>query len=458
MFKTRKEYFLSKFQDPHLFDCMEFNVLKVAQSGIKRGLNQDTVKRNLIDMPIWVTKLVYVLKWIKSGFVSEKKIKNNCLTLFIQMNRFLKSGTNERVSIYSKRFSDILDAEETLFLTNGLPDMSLNYSPSMISIAEFYGNGNLLITKDEARLISELKKTYNRVCQLSDFTENELVSIKVILHEFFISYRIWYRFLKGGNVRKSYFICPYTAESIVLAMQRANIEIIELQHGIIGTGSDFYIYPSSVIPVRDKMLLADKVWVFGRYWKEMLLRGSEYNENQIEIIGDYYYRDLLGNKEKELNSLYGEKKIILLITQYVTNSQYFIEYALFLQQHLGCMNSNEFVIVIKPHPNEKYEDYSMIASENIKISNMETELLLKNAHWVISIYSAVLFEALRYKKRCFTLLVDEYEVFVNQLLESNAFEGLEMNTFPKDYKYDNDVSEQFYGEFNSHMLLNKEAS
>jgi len=204
-----------------------------------------------------------------------------------------------------------------------------------------------------------------------------------------------------------------------------------LQHGLIATKDIFYVFPEVTKSIIHKALFADRILVFGEYWKSVLEKGVEYSSEKIEKIGYYLYDDFNGFDEikDSINKFADGKKIILITTQ-TSLHDYFATYIKWLANDINT-NKLPYKIIVKNHPLEKPEHYKVLEGiANVKIMNCPLPLLFKQSSLHISIYSTTLFDGVRYGITGYALDVAQCSDYVNELVASGVAKKIGLNQNP----------------------------
>jgi hypothetical protein len=223
------------------------------------------------------------------------------------------------------------------------------------------------------------------------FSAAEMEYVRSCLHIFFDDFRFYYHIFKDSGAERVYFICHYHNEGLIAALSILGIKSVELQHGLISGNDLYYAYETIFSNSLRNAFFPDKIMVYGDYWKRILLRGSEFREDQIHIAGDYLYRNsttALHNSEKE------KENIILICAQKGMHEDY-INYCLQQKEHLK--KHPEWRTIIKLHPLEsKKEAYAILKEHGFEIAPADASLddLLTKAKIQISIYSTTFYDAI----------------------------------------------------------------
>ncbi len=91
--------------------------------------------------------------------------------------------------------------------------------------------------------------------------------------------------------KRIYLVCFYDKQYIVKAAKELKIEVIDIQHGIIGKEHSAYF--SSLL--LSDIYLPDKLYSFGESEKEYFIDSGIVSTNNIIPIGNYYLEYIKNN-------------------------------------------------------------------------------------------------------------------------------------------------------------------
>jgi len=200
--------------------------------------------------------------------------------------------------------------------------------------------------------------------------------------------------------------------SIINAAKKKHIPTISIQHGIIYEGLLPYTHKKNHIynKIIEKTIpMPDKLCVWSKNSKDVLLRDGNIPEKNISITGDskldYLETELQKFSKNEIMNhldLPFDKKFILLVTE---NLPDFEETKVIFDTVIeNIKNESKKFLIIKLHPLEKYSEFynQSIKKYNIKnvkiISDIDLYKILIISDVVIVSYSTVGVEAMRLKK------------------------------------------------------------
>jgi hypothetical protein len=437
-FTAFKKDFYSRVDDLRVFDCEEYNLLKVVLDGLKVDYVARGVKYRNIFKPFFLGRIIFFAKRIKYArkikSAAKEILKLNGLKgrpfLLIDNGRTALSAQGNRVSFYLHRISEVLGRENYITIAEFPSLIKCDTSlPDLMFFTRFRD-----YSKDERQMIRALKNCYNKIGVMGIFSENELLNIQMAMNKFFNEYRLWDEIVRRVEPRTCIFESHYHKEGCVLALKRNGVKVVELQHGLIAREDIFYVFPEKARSVASRALFPDKIFTYGRFWSEILFTGNEFTRDQVEVIGQYQEisTKLSEDDKRELERFLNGQDFILITTQTFLH-EYFLDYINWLSADLGRRKS-KMKIVVKPHPSEQWHLYDTLTSlENVLITEANTEYLLSKCAMQVSIYSTTLFEGLKYGCRNFSLKVSSSQDYVNSLVEAGVSTILDPRQNPIDH-------------------------
>jgi hypothetical protein len=233
---------------------------------------------------------------------------------------------------------------------------------------------------------------------------------------FYIEFLIFRALLFFLAPERALLICYYGRESFIAACKSKGIEVIELQHGAISSAHPMYCFPESYRALFSQAPFPDKIAVYGKYWKEILVKDSIFPAESILVIGYYLMvADETGKRDK-VSLTFPQGKTILLISSQPTVQDELCEYIAFLKSQLS---RKQWYLIIKPHPREDAEIYSnLLEPDFISLSHQSIYGLLACADVHIGVYSTVIYEAVQYTRCNYVLYVDSFASYCDEIVDS----------------------------------------
>lgn len=246
---------------------------------------------------------------------------------------------------------------------------------------------NIKINNDDKnllkRIVDKIKLSFNVNIDLEKIVLNELKNFK-------FQYKKYSNYFNQKSPSKIYIVCSYGKEGLIHAAKRLNIEVIELQHGLIGKYHKGYSYQGrSYIEY-----FPDKIFLFGRFWYDH--SSMPLNENSISVIGYDYFN-------KTANDYFKNKKIeqtVLIVSQPSLGD-------VLLYKTIELAKENEhYTFIYRLHPKEIgtfSSDYEALLDSCRDLYNLKFDYCEKNIYqalskteYLIGVASTSIFEALAF--------------------------------------------------------------
>ena len=460
-FSDFKSDFYAKVSDFTLFDCAEFNALKIVLDGLK----VDYVSRGKVKSPIFQSLFVYesinLLKRLKSSIL-KSNLGHSKQAIEALKNKPYLISDDGRIAIdanglpHSYYFSNLMNALQNELCVHVI-DKKRHQKSQCHFIIEQLTQSIVLQTLNEREklLIANIRTTFKRIKASKIFNEKELHNIAFAFQNFFNQYKTWSRLLDQLNPSLMFCIVHYHNEGKMLAFKRKGIKVIELQHGLISTKDIFYVFPAQVKAVVDKALFADEIWVYGNYWKEVLSRGAEYSHH-TKVAGYYLYDQFEGYADaaREIDLFASRNQLILITTQTFLHEP-FVAYIKWLNNDI-LKRKLPFKILVKNHPLEKKEHYQSLEKEElVKIVNYPLPVIFKQVCMHVTIYSTTLYDGARAGVPGFSLYCEPQKDYIEEILKSGVAVALQPNQNPIDLISEMKTADAdyYYKEFSISELL-----
>jgi len=394
-FTEKKQEFISSFDDPKIFDCADFNIIKLYQYAIFReeGFNA----RVYWTLPVFIINLIFFIKRLRIKRIPKISYNPNVKVFISDNGPTLKLGTSEK----SRYFHQIIDKLNNNYLYCDTSSIKRKTTIHHISVEEYYPYFSVLpINDDDKYTLKHLKKTYKNIISKTKINNNKKQILKEIIEIFWRRYRVYRKLLEYyPNLKIAFTNEHYQYEYMFYALKRRGVKIIELQHGLIANEDMFYVYDKKILKVKEKALFADEMWVYGQYWKDTLLNGYEYDEKQIKIFGYYLYyeKNFSDAFQQEINKIKQKYPFVIFATAQKNLEKHLAEYINFLLQD-AYQKSQKFALIIKEHPSATQStiDFINVPKENVFVMNYPIEWLFQVCDAHFSIYSTTLYDALMF--------------------------------------------------------------
>lgn len=368
---NRKEFFGSRHSFFKLFQHgIVYSFLEIKNKKLK----------TFFQLPIFIQKWRWQLKsFLKSG---KKSIQLNEIVM-LDPGRVHIDEDGNMVSVYFNKIQQTLD--KTRYTTiNEDPKHGLQCDYSIADLEQLsFPSG-----KEFNEMLEEVNGVANTLRNSEYYTQEEKELIQSSLHLFLVAYVRYLAVFKLSKVKKLFFIRHYHNEGIIAAAKDCGIETIELQHGLINKHDLYYVYDSSLKDYLKNAFFPDKILLFGKYWEDVLSKGSEWHRDQLIIAGEY-----LSSKEKIQNN--SEKENVILIASQKTLHDLFIPR---IKQIMETVKKHpDWRIILKLHPFEKEtQKYTELSNSILEIAPLNSNIsdYLAIARIQVSIYSTTFFDAI----------------------------------------------------------------
>ncbi len=390
-------------KSPHLMEQFYF---KKTTSWIKV---KDTIDSFFKDISISTLPKIRLLS-LSGIILIICSIKNYFFNLFKRQERVLFVGSGSGLFENNSKVLDSyfpykeIDAKNTIYL------LSADYTERLINFKKYINENNIIIY---SFLVSPFKFALGKILytlnagmpnkfnDVISFLEKKDLRVPkkavVKTHLTFISgYILYYVFLLPFRIKRAYIVSAYSNSDICAVLKKRGIEIIEMQHGVIGDTHRGYNYA-----IRDKRLpVPDKIYVYNEFWKKELLDAGYFKPEEITMYGRLKY-ELVDSK----NNLASKKFIV-----FTGQNDFYSKILNFFQQANPVLEEKNYLIYYIPHPNENEKELKELEEKlgdcNIKVitkKRYSTEQYIIESVGHISVFSSCHFDAVHYKKRTFVL-------------------------------------------------------
>ena len=304
-------------------------------------------------------------------------------------------------------------------------------------------DGQIFPLNDDLReLYLDLQRVFNRISQ-EKISGEFLRYFESALFVFFESYRKWHWILSHAKPSRIFFICHYHNEGLIAVCKDLGIEIIELQHGLISRKDIYYAYPMRFSEYYSRAMFPDKLWVFGKYWKNLFSGYTEEGCAQIVVVGDYRF--------EQLQATSGQKEKAFVLCSQKNLHEPYIKYIQFLKKEVLPLHP-EWRLIVKLHPLEReVARYEQEAGERVEVLPLTAPLVdaLNRSLFQVSIYSTTFFDALAFTLVNYALNDTGYSSdYVEEMIEDGVAMPLSQTDDP--------IRRYLENESNAQQLLHSE--
>lgn len=253
-------------------------------------------------------------------------------------------------------------------------------------------------TNSEKELIRNIKKDLDDAFDL-DINLEEIFKNHILNFQY--EYKKYIKLFSKRKPKKIFVVVAYQNFPIVAAAKDLGIEVLELQHGLIGSYHLGYSYPNSRLN-GEIPYFPDKILTFSEYW----LSNDCYpisSENIIPVGFPYF-----DYQSKNFRNIEKKENQILFISQ-GTIGKLLSELA-----YQVALELKDYKIIYKLHPGE-YETWKQNYSNLVKASNLDNVEIIGNNNvplyklfaestYQVGAFSTAIFEGLTFN--CKTFLMD----------------------------------------------------
>lgn len=244
-------------------------------------------------------------------------------------------------------------------------------------------------------VVMMLTKYYKFIKKSIPF-ENELkekannINYKIYYYRFWAEYKIFSKIIKWCKIEQVFLNDSYANFGYIYACKKQKVKVIEVQHGLISKTHKGYMYDTN----QNSDLFPDNIFVFGKFFKDILLNYSTlYEKNQIKIVGsnslDFYSRKKI-EKDEQIEKLKQKyNKIVLFSGQFTVD-----EKSLLLIENIQNQTDRVCFLFLT----RKKEEISTYKKDHKNIvfykGNQKFYDLIKQVDFHATVYSTTFLEAL----------------------------------------------------------------
>ncbi|MFV0579287.1 MAG: DUF6716 putative glycosyltransferase [Fusobacterium ulcerans] len=425
--ENQENLFRKKIEEIYFWKIIRFSLL--CEIGIKSKVMEKAHDEKVIK----VEKIKKLFLGIIINFFKNNNFKKN--TIIFESDAYFKENKKTLSKFYfnliEKLKKEKVDFEivyplylEKEYRLEKNSYAEENYKYLFFKIIGFIKNKfNLFkFSIEDKNYLNKLRKYFEKETEIDNLKILNEKKLRKILINFECEYKYYSNFFRIKQPQKIYIICSYGKEALIAAARDLNIEVFELQHGVMTKYHVGYNFPDVKIPY-----FPDKLLLWGKYWKDNVnlpknVKIKLYNYPYLKRQYEKYK-----NIEKNLNQ-------VIFISQGTIGkklSEKAVEFA---------KENPQLKVVYRLHPGEflrwkkEYKDlYENRNLENLEISdNNEKNLYeyLFESEYLIGVNSTVIYEALN-----FGIKVGVVNLFGVEYLEQLIQEGY-IELFQRDQKID----------------------
>ena len=420
-----KACFYHRFPDLSVFDCRpDLNVAKCALEAVQLIAQGFTFPRDtqlVWSPPVFVARGMMAALRRPNAPVPPAVRRRS--VMFAVDDRRATTVEGRLVSTYFHRAAGAIPASARIVVNGCGSDFG---SWSDYDVREhrrtFPGPDMIAIKRD-------LLDVHRRIVAMGLLSAAEAMAFQHALARLLDGYGAWTSVLRVARPRTLCVLCHYHKEGLIYAARRCGVRVVELQHGLIDRNDIFYCMPAAVREVRPRALFPDTMLTYGPYWSEVLRDGHEFVASSIDEIGYYLQPD--SSIDEETRAFCTGAATVMVATQPRTADACRAYIAFLIDRHRG---DDGVRILIRSHPAEGPRDYERFAAEpNVRIANRGgIDRLLPMVRAVVSVYSTVLFDAIRHGIPSYALHDPDYADYIGSISATHAIRFIDARQSPFD--------------------------
>lgn len=441
------ESFFEVVDDPAVFQFKQYNLFKAFYFAFEhRILNQLTKKHTTPRRDLgWALRrpIRFIQASVQALCLATVRRTQPRMLIY----RSLRDELIARLVDYKgrSRFIIIQDHRASGLEQQSLYRADLYVHDFAILIALFYLVVRLIFARDLRRFSKTIVSRYGAL----GFDRGEIVNKVALFYAKSLTHRLLLTILRP---KRAFLISHYGKEAFIAACQDRDIPAVELMHGAL-IAHPQYNFPASYGHLFQQALFPDKLSVFGEYWKQIAVQGNMFPEEAI-LVGGYHLKlpdETIGNTKENLP----EDRSIIMISGQGIFTQQLCNYISFLKRNL---DPTQWHILIKPHPHKDPNAYDAVLEPGF-VTRTDTSpyRLLPHVDIHISLYSTLLYEAVRYNVANYVLLVDGAPTICHRIIESGVAYPLELHQLPEiDARLDEQDAKRYFADFRPSVLFEEE--
>ncbi len=254
----------------------------------------------------------------------------------------------------------------------------------------------------------------------------------------YILYKLFYKLAKPKKVLFTF--ASYGCETEIAALKSLNIEVLEYQHGHLYPEHYGYNYHQDLKPLKYKLLLPDKLFVYGKYWKEVLIKIGFFEDAELVVSGNPSFEDI------KAISLDTNGRIPVLVCSQPNSAHLFRQ---FIENYMKNSEFKEkYYWIVQLHPREVSGEWEEFVKdkEHIEVSNKDTYELLKSVNIQLSGSSTTLYEALYFRVSNYIILND-LKINESENFDENIGKIIQLDWTEEFMKFKNVDGKKYFEDF-----------
>jgi hypothetical protein len=385
-FEDIHAHFHERLREPKIASGDLFHYYKIFQHAASYELHQSETKliASTVDRPLYQTRLRFLIRQLLR---EQHRVKLSPIVL-LDDHRTIETPIGKQ-SYYFDRIARLFPLNGISVVADKDEPSAFDWAVSKVDLGK-YANRKLGLAS--RRVLKDIQKVLGMAAKVYGVGSSYYQHLASCFTVFFEDFHRYYSLFDGQNVKRLIITMHYHREGLIAAAHMHGIEVLEFQHGLIAEQDLYYVYPEEVRQFAGRALFPNHMYVFGQYWKDVLLRGSEFKPEQITVAGDYSLQS------SGRARYYGEaKENAILIGAQKNMPELYVRYVEQLLHTIG-ERYPDWKVWVKLHPLEKKpEHYAHLKDHaQCEVFGKGSELmpLVCRCKIQVSVYSTTFFDAL----------------------------------------------------------------
>lgn len=417
--EEKHDVFTLSYQDIYYWKLIRFELFELIKK--KMHISEEGHPLTTKDKIIKVIKLIW---YSFCNIYRKNKINEADVLILTHGRKTLVDGKYIDIYLHSK--IEELDKKNTSYVVMDRSDHYGNHQGEMkqnyIYFERFghiireglYKIGmNKINVDSDKEIIEQIEKEIEKKLGVNI---NLKSLIKRRIFRFKCDFKYYNVLLDRIKPKTIYLAVSYGKEDLIAVAKQRNIEVTEVQHGVISTYHMGYYFPfNNNVPY-----FPDKLIVQGEFWKDSVCYPKN-TQVSIECINSF-------NKISSSNKVDKENSILFISQGSIGKDLSKIAARFCLQNNIVCY--------YKLHPSEfniwKSNYKELVEATNkgfIKVIEREENVydMIERCEYIIGVYSTAIYESLLYDfTKVFVINIEGYQ-YMEYLIKNNYIKLLEKN-------------------------------
>jgi len=222
---------------------------------------------------------------------------------------------------------------------------------------------------------------------LESYLKKDISKIRAIYHRIQAGKKLYNILFKIYRPKVIFVVCYYSNFELILAANKNNIPVIELQHGLVADSHRAYYFKEK----QPQNLLPNYFLSYGKYASDVVVNGNLFERSQVLDYGNTFIEEVearlsISDELKEIKEAF--KKTVCITGQLETT-----DIPLLNMISSVAKKRPEICFIFKPRHFSERTAFESVANF-IKVGEINTYELLKYCDYHLTVYSTCALEAL----------------------------------------------------------------